>query len=125
MGGSLRWSIVWLTFENQNTVLHPYVAKNAILLFGLHLQVNTAKIQLVNKNVDSILVLEYKISHGVLGELSPISIPGSWKVEIEMRILTQCDPPVVCITRKIPEDLRRHRLSREDLCSPRENEDRP
>ncbi len=123
MGGSLRWSDVRLTFENHDIVWHPDIAKNAFSLFGL--QVNTVQTWPINKNVDSIIGIKLEFLCGVPKELSSIGIPGGWKVKIEVRILLQHNPPVVYITRKIPEDLRRHWLSREELCGPRENGGRP
>ena len=71
-------------------------------LFGV--QVNMAQIWLVNKNGDSIVAFELKVIRGFLDETSSIGIPGGRKVEIEVRILPQRNPPFVGITKKIPEN---------------------
>jgi hypothetical protein len=102
MRGSLRPSDARLTFENHDIVWHPYVSKYAFPLFGV--QVNTAQIWLVNKNVDSIVAFELEILRGFHEEIGSIGIPGGRKFEIEVRILPQRNLPFVFITRKIPEN---------------------
>jgi hypothetical protein len=98
---ALRRGNVGLTFENQNIVGLPNVSKHAFSVFGL--QVNTAQIRFVNKNVDSIVALESEILRGVLDE---VSSKGGRKVEIELRVLPQQNPSVILISRKIPENFR-------------------
>ena len=100
--GKLRPSDVRLTFENHDIVWPPYVSKYAFSFFGL--QVNTAQIWFVDKNVYSIVALKFEFLCGVLEETGSIGILGGRKVQIEVGILLQRDPPVVCITRKIPEN---------------------